>query len=98
LAKGVTVHANVVFVNVDATQADPALRGLHNEVIPRVRQTPGFVAGFWLEPLDGKGISVTLWESEHAAREAAALIHLASSPTTGVKVDRIETREVIGKA
>jgi hypothetical protein len=97
-AKGATVHANVVFVNVDATQADPARRGLHDQVIPRVSQTPGFVAGYWLEPLDGKGISVTLWESEQAAREAAGLIHAASSPTTGVKVDRIETREVIGQA
>ena len=92
------MHANVVFVNVDTTQADPAQRGLHDQVIPRVRQTPGFVAGYWLEPLDGKGISVTLWESEQAAREAAGLIHPASSPTTGVKVDRIETREVIGRA
>ena len=96
--KGATVHANVVFVNVDAAEADPARRGLHNQVIPRVSQTPGFVAGYWLEPLDGKGISVTLWESEQAAREAAGLIHPASSPTTGVKVDRIETREVIGQA
>lgn len=97
-AKGAAVHANVVFVNVDATEADPARRGLHDQVIPRVSQTPGFVAGYWLEPLDGKGISVTLWESEQAAREAAGLIHSASSPTTGVKVDRIETREVIGQA
>jgi hypothetical protein len=36
-------------------------------VIPRVSQTPGFVAGYWLEPLDGEGISVTLRESEQAA-------------------------------
>src|SRR6266536_5747735 len=50
-AKGAAVHANVVFVNIDATQADPARRGLHNQVIPRVSQTPGFVAGYWLEPL-----------------------------------------------
>ena len=97
-SEGSQVHANVVFVNVDATQADPARRGLHDQVIPRVSQTSGFVAGYWLEPLDGKGISVTLWGSEEAAREAAGLIHPASSPTTGVKVDRIETREVIGQA
>jgi Transposase, Mutator family len=95
---GGAVHANVVFVNIDATQADPARRGLHNQVIPRVSQTPGYVAGYWLEPLDGKGISVTLWESEQAARKAAGLIQPPSSPTTGVKVDRIETREVIGQA
>jgi hypothetical protein len=28
------MYANVVFVNVDATQADPAGRGLHDHVIP----------------------------------------------------------------
>jgi hypothetical protein len=56
------------------------------------------VAGYWLEPVDGKGISVTLWESEQAAREAARRIQPDSSPTTGVKLDRIETREVIGQA
>jgi hypothetical protein len=97
-AKGATVYANVVFVNVDASQADPARRGLHEQVIPRVSQTAGFVAGYWLEPLDGKGISVTLWESEQAARKAAGLIQPPSSPTTGVKVDRIETRGVIAQA
>jgi hypothetical protein len=97
-AKGATVHANVVFVSVNASQADPARRGLHKQVIPRISQTAGFVAGYWLESLDGKGISVTLWESEQAARKAAGLIQPPSSPTTGVKDDRIETREVIGQA
>ena len=96
--EGSTVHANLVFVNVDASQADPARRGLHEQVIPRVSQAAGFVAGYWLEPVDGKGISMTLWESEQAAREAAGLIQPDSSPTTGVKLDRIETREVIGQA
>jgi hypothetical protein len=92
------VHANVVFVNVDATQADPARRGLHEQVIPRISHTSGFVAGYWLAPLAGTGISVTLWESEEAARAAAGLIQPDSSPTTGVKIERIETREVIGEA
>jgi hypothetical protein len=32
------------------------------------------VAGYWLEPLDGKGISVTLWESEQAANDAEAMV------------------------
>jgi hypothetical protein len=53
-------------------------------VIPRISRTAGFVAGYWMEPADGKGISVTLWESEQAAREAAELGNLArSSSTTG---------------
>src|SRR6266498_2955048 len=83
VAKGARVHANVVFVNVDASQADPARRGLHEHVIPRTSHTAGFVAGYWLEPVNGKGISVTFWENEHAARDAAGRIQPASSPTTG---------------
>ena len=85
-------------VNVDASQADPARRALHEQVIPRISQTAGFVAGYWSESVDGKGISVTLWGSEQAARGAAGLIQPDSSPTTGVMLDRIETREVIGQA
>src|SRR4029453_17980018 len=48
--EGATMHANVAFVNVDATQADPARRGLHEHVIPRISHTPGFVGGYWLAP------------------------------------------------
>src|SRR5260370_18745136 len=48
--EGATMHANVVFVNVDATQADPAGRGLHDHVIPRISQTAGVVAAYWVEP------------------------------------------------
>ena len=92
------MYANIVFVDVDVSEADPARRGLHEQVIPRVSHTAGFVAGYWLEPVDGKGISVTLWESERAAREAASHVQPASSPKTGVKLDRIETREVIAQA
>ena len=98
VANALRTGQNVYLVAGPEVGAFLGHRGLHDQVIPRVSQTPGFVAGYWLEPLDGTGISVTLWESEQAAREAAGLIHPASSPTTGVKVDRIETREVIGQA
>jgi hypothetical protein len=92
------VHANVVFVNIDATQADRARRGLHNQVIPRVSQTPGSVAGYWLEPLDGKRHLRDAMAKRASRPKGRCLIQPPSSPKTGVKVDRIETREVIGQA
>ncbi len=88
------MHANVVVVKVEAGSADVAQKALHEDVIPRVSKSPGFVAGYWLEPVDGKGASLTLWESEDAAREAARAIQ----PPPMVSIESIETREVIGQA
>ena len=92
------MHANVVFVNIDATQADPARRGLHDQVIPRVSQTAGFVAGYWLEPLDGKRHLRDAMAKRASRPKSRCLIQPPSSLKTGLKVDRIETRAVIGQA
>jgi hypothetical protein len=91
------MYANVVEVSVDGS-VDPERKGLHEVVIPRVRQLPGVVAGHWLEPIDGKGLSVTYFETEEAARGAVEAMGLTpgASPAPGVTVERVQTREVIG--
>lgn len=91
------MHANVVSVNVD-TSVDPERKGLHEVVIPRVRQLPGLVAGYWLEPANGKGMSITVFDDEDAARGALKTMDLepGGSPAPGVTVEKIETRAVIG--
>ncbi len=67
-------------------------------MIPRVRQLPSVVAGYWLEPRDGKGLSITVFEDENAARGALETMGITpgASPAPGVKVESVETREVIG--
>ncbi|GEM_PF-879722 len=92
------MHANFVHVEVDAARADAARTELHEQVVPRISAMPGFVAGYWTEPIDGKGLSVTLWGSEQAAREAAGVVAPGSSPAVGVTVENVETREVIAQA
>lgn len=92
------MYANVVEVSVDAA-VDPERKGLHEQVIPRVRQLPGVVAGHWLGPVEGKALSVVLFETEAAAQGAVEAMGLkpGSSPAPGVTVERVETREVIGQ-
>lgn len=92
------MHVNVVEVSVDSSQ-DPERKGLHEVVIPRVRQLPGVVAGLWLEPVDGKGTSIVTFESEDAAHGALEAMGLkaGASPAPGVTVERVQTREVIGQ-
>ena len=93
------MHANVVEVAVDPS-VDPECKGLHEVVIPRVRQLPGLVAAFWLEPVDDKGLSIAVFETEDAARGAMETmgIKVGASPAPGVTVERVQTREVIGRA
>ena len=93
------MYANFVEVTVDLS-ADPELKGLHEGIIPRVRQLPGFVAGYWLEPIVGKGMSVVVYRDEASARGAIDTMSLkvGESPTPGITIERLETREVIGHA
>ena len=93
------MYANFIEVAVDSS-VDPERNGLHEGIIPRVRQLPGFVAGYWLEPMVGKGMSVVIYDDEASARGALDTMSakVGQSPTPGVTIERIETREVIGHA
>jgi hypothetical protein len=90
------MHAALVSVNLDPDQIEQARSMLKSDVVPMVKAAPGFVAGYWLEPVDGKGLSVVLFETEAQARESAPLA--GASPSPGVTVDTVEFREVVAHA
>jgi heme-degrading monooxygenase HmoA len=66
------------------------------QVKPSVQQDPGLKAAYWLVDREGgKGLVVTIWESEEAMRSsehARARRQAATSAATGAKVttDRYE--------
>src|SRR5579859_1363867 len=66
-----SMHAALVSVNLDPAQIEQAKAMLNSNVVPMVKAAPGFVAGYWLEPVNGKGYSVVLFETEAQARESA---------------------------
>ncbi len=44
-------------------------RGLHEEIVPMVRQIPGFVAGYWMgDRAAAKTYTTIVWEDEEAAQ------------------------------
>ena len=59
-----------------------------------VKASAGFIAGYWLEPKDGKGFSFVVFESEDQARKVAPPV--GTSPTAGVTVVTVEFRPVAG--
>lgn len=60
------------------------------EVKPNIRQDPGLKVAYWLaDRAGGKGLIVTIWESEDAMRaseEARARRQAATSAATGARV------------
>ena len=92
------MHAVVVRVSIgDSETAEHRLR---EQVVPRVSQAPGFVAGYWTRSDDGNnGLSMIVFDSEEGARRAAEMIQgpEAMRPET-VTLESIEVREVLANA
>ena len=60
------MHAVVVDVRI--VDQDAAHQMLRERVVPMVSGAPGFVTGVWLEPEDGQGHSIAVFESEEQAQ------------------------------
>jgi len=90
------MHAAIVTVSIDPTQADRAEKALREEVIPMVSAAPGFVAGYWLEAAEGQATSLVLFDTEQQARRAAPPV--GASPTPGVTVTGVRFQLVTASA
>lgn len=86
------MHVALVSVTIDPNEADSSSDTLTNEILPMIKAAPGFVAGYWLEPADGKGFSMVFFDTEEQARLTAPPV--GSKPATGVTIDTIEFRAV----
>ena len=90
------MHA--VLINVTVSDRETAEASLHSEVVPRVSQAPGFVAGYWTRSQGDKGTALIVFESEDSAEAAKGQIEQQGPPTDAVAFDSIEVREVIAHA
>jgi hypothetical protein len=87
-----TMYAALVRVTIDAEPAPASARALTGEFLPVLSCAPGFVAGYWLEPVDGQGLSFVVFETEEQARQSVA--PAASSEAPGVNIEAVEFRRV----
>jgi len=86
------MYAALVTLTIDPTHAQAAAAALTNEILPRVRSAPGFIAGYWLEPADGEGFSFLLFETEEQARQSTPPSSSWSAP--GVRILSVAVRRV----
>ncbi len=87
------MHAVVVTVTIK--DVDNATTELREQVVPRVSQAPGFVAGYWTRE-GNNGLSMVVFESEGAARAASEQI--PSGIPDSVDLENIQVREVVANA
>ncbi len=87
------MHAVVVNVTIGDAEASEDM--LREQVVPRVAQAPGFVAGYWTRK-GTSGLSMSVWETEDAANAASEMVR--SAAPEGVTVDTVDVREVVASA
>ena len=90
------MYAALVRLTIDQEQAPAAAAALVSDILPRIRSASGFVAGYWLEPADGQGFSIVLFETEKQARDAAPPVVDWASP--GITITEVEFRRVAATA
>ena len=93
------MHA--VLIEVDVTGVDPeqGLQALKEQIVPSITQLPGFQSGVWLTGNEeGKGLSLTVWDSEPNAKAMVDRFGPGSSPAAGASVVRCEVRGVAATA
>ena len=90
------MHAVVVRVTINDFEL--GRKFLTEQVVPRVKQAPGFVAGYWSTSEDNSnGLSMVVFESEDAARTVAQMIE-SQMADEGVTLEGVEVREVVASA
>lgn len=68
------MHAVVVSVTIADGQGEATAEFLNSQVIPMVKQSPGFVSGLWAQTNNRtSGTSIAMYDSAENAEAAAAM-------------------------
>lgn len=89
------MHALVVNVSIQPGHSEEGKAELETNVVPRVKEAPGVVAGYWASSPDGAhGTSMVLFESEATAQAGADMARNGPMPDF-VTFDKVEVCEVV---
>ncbi len=89
------MYAVLIEVDVSGVDRDAGLHGLREQIVPAVSQLPGFQSGTWLTGNDdGKGLSLTLWDTEANAQVMTERFGSGADPAISAIIARCEVREV----
>jgi hypothetical protein len=87
------MHAVVTTATVH--DPDRGRKFLQEQVIPQLRQAPGFVSAQWVLRPGNKGAGMLTFESEEAAQAVAEQVRSNPPPDDVVTIDTVEVGEVV---
>ncbi len=74
------MYAVVVREAGDASEISQSAEHLRQNVAPRVKQAPGFIAASWMTDGSGHTLNLLVFQTEDAARGALAAVERAPRP------------------
>ncbi len=93
------MYARVTVVQGSLNKIEQGIDSFNSEVLPAVKGVGGYKAAFLLaDRKTGKGIGITLWESEEARRRGGEAVEAARAATIkamGGSVPSVEEFEVV---
>ncbi len=97
------MYAAVGVWNMEAGDWGEQQQALHEEIVPLVRQSPGFVAGYWMaDQVAGKSYTTIVWEDEEAAQRFKQFVlgptRQGSQEEAGVTNESFTIVEVLAEA
>ena len=96
------MFARVTVTKGSPARGDEAIRYIQEQIIPNVKKAAGFKGGYWLaDRKAGKGIAITLWESEAAERASQAMAVQTrdrARSALGAEILSVEAYEVVAQA
>ncbi|MGH2727697.1 MAG: antibiotic biosynthesis monooxygenase family protein [Actinomycetota bacterium] len=96
------MHGRVTISETPVDKVDLAIKVINEEILPAAKKIPGFKGGYWLgDRASGKGITITLWESEEALKageDTAKQLRSEAAKKIGLKIGSIDRYEVLGQA
>lgn len=88
-------YAVFVKVKIAAGRHADSLKGLNEDVVPRVKQAPGFIRGTWFGD-EQAGHGLMLFDSEEQARQVASMV--SAGPDDPVQIESATVYEVHAEA
>ena len=90
------MFAIVVHESGEPEMINGSRQHLETNVLPRVRQAPGFVTGLWMTDRAGETLNILVFESEDAARAALEPVRKAPRPER-MRLETADVYEVLAR-
>jgi hypothetical protein len=91
------MHATIIISSMDPTKKAQLIEQLGVDIIPMVREMPGYVTGFWSwDNTTHVAYALVTFEREDQARALEAFAK--SNDLPGVRLERVVTAELVAAA